>query len=448
MLASMRLVRLQALVESLRGSFWLVPSTFVVVALAAGLLLPRVAVSQDGALAEYLFNGGAEGARGMLQAVAGSVITVTSLTFSLTIVTLQLASSQFSPRLLRSFLRDLRNQAVLGVLLATFLYSLTVLRTVRTGDRGSEDVVPQLAVTVAFGLALASVGALVWFIQHIVDVIRVDTLMADVRAETAAVIDEIYPGGDAPAGPDGGGWTLDVPAPPAPPDAVALPAPASGFLLAVDSGSLRSWAEERAVVVSVDAAPGTWLLRGTAWARVWSETPSASLDHVAEELRQRVAIGNERTAQQDARHGISQLVDIAAKSLSPGINDPTTAVHAIGHLSDLLALLTGRRLGALTVRDGSGALRVVVQRASFADFLELACGQVRRYGAAEPAVVHALLDLLAGVGGQLHDGARREAVRTQVAALAADSRRMVASAHDLGRVHEHVAAVELSLATS
>jgi uncharacterized membrane protein len=444
----MRLVRLQALVESLRGSFWLVPSTAVVVALTAGLLLPRVGVPQEGVLADYLFNGGAEGARGMLQAIAGSVITVTSLTFSLTIVTLQLASSQFSPRLLRSFLRDLRNQAVLGVLLATFLYSLTVLRTVRAGDQGSEDVVPQLAVSVAYGLALASVGALVWFIQHIVDVIRVDTLMADVRAETAAVIDEIYPGDGEPAGPDGAGWTLDVAPPPAPPDAVPLPAPASGFLLAVDTASLCAWAEERAVVVSVEAAPGTWLLRGAPWAQVWSEDPSASLDGVTGEIRERVAIGNERTAQQDARHGITQLVDIAAKSLSPGINDPTTAVHAVGHVSDLLAQLTGRRLGALTLRDGSGALRVVVQRATFADFLELACGQVRRYGAAEPAVVHALLDLLAGVGGQLHDGQRQEAVRAQVAALAADARRLIASAHDLGRVHKHVAAVESSLATA
>jgi uncharacterized membrane protein len=166
---------------------------------------------------------------------------------------------------------------------------------------------------------------------------------------------------------------------------------------------------------------------------------------VAEHLRSRVAIGNERTTQQDARHGVSQLVDIAAKSLSPGINDPTTAVHAVGHLGDLLATLAGRRLGALIVRDEGEALRVVVARATFADYLELAFGQVRRYGAGEPAVVHAVLDVLAGLAGQVRGPERRDALRDQLSALAADARRSTPSAHDLSRVEEHVARVELLL---
>jgi uncharacterized membrane protein len=443
----MRLVRLQTLLENLRGSFWLVPGLAVVLALAAGLVLPRVAVASEGALASYVFNGGAEGARGVLQAIAGSVITVTSLTFSLTIVTLQLASSQFSPRLLRTFLRDLRNQTVLGILLATFVYSLTVLRTVRTGDSEVENAVPQLAVTVAFVLVVASVSALVWFIQHSVGVIRVDTMMTDVRAETAGVIDEIYPADqDRDDGsPDAGARAEDVLPPPVPSDAGSVLAPTSGFLLAVDTEALCSWAAEHGVVVAVDAEPGTWLLRGGPWARVWSEDPSAPLDDVAEHLRSRVAIGNERTTQQDARHGVSQLVDIAAKSLSPGINDPTTAVHAVGHLGDLLATLAGRRLGALIVRDEGEALRVVVARATFADYLELAFGQVRRYGAGEPAVVHAVLDVLAGLAGQVRGPERRDALRDQLSALAADARRSTPSAHDLSRVEEHVARVELLL---
>jgi uncharacterized membrane protein len=322
-----------------------------------------------------------------------------------------------------------------------------VLRTVRTGDSEVENAVPQLAVTVAFVLVVASVSALVWFIQHIVGVIRVDTMMTDVRAETAGVIDEIYPADqDRDDGsPDAGARAEDVLPPPVPSDAGSVLAPTSGFLLAVDTEALCSWAAEHGVVVAVDAEPGTWLLRGGPWARVWSEDPSAPLDDVAEHLRSRVAIGNERTTQQDARHGVSQLVDIAAKSLSPGINDPTTAVHAVGHLGDLLATLAGRRLGALIVRDEGEALRVVVARATFADYLELAFGQVRRYGAGEPAVVHAVLDVLAGLAGQVRGPERRDALRDQLSALAADARRSTPSAHDLSRVEEHVARVELLL---
>ncbi len=424
----MGFVRLQALAEKLRGSFWPVPGLALVLALAAGLLLPHVHVATEGALARVVFAGDAAGARGVLGAIAGSVITVTSLTFSITIVTLQLASSQFSPRLLRTFLRDLRVQSVLGVLLATFVYSLTVLRVVGPGGR---DGVPDVAVTVAYLLVLASVSALVWFIQHIVDVIRVDTLMRDVAAETRSLIDRTYP--------------RDEDRPPAdltsslPPDGQPVSAHTSGFLLATDHEALARWAGEQDAVVSVDRVPGTWVTRGTPWARVWGVEAT---DDVAGALSARVAFGVERTLQQDVEFGLRQLVDVAAKALSPGVNDPTTAVHTLGHVADLMASLASRSLGPRVVRDDQGTVRAVLARPTFADHLEVACGQVRRYGCAEPDLVHALVDLLADVGRQVRTVERLDAVREQLAALAADARRAIASPHDAAAVGRHVADVE------
>lgn len=426
----MRPVRLQAVTEKLRESFWIVPGLFIAAALAGGLLLPHADVSAGGVVERLVFTGDSDGARGVLGAIAGSVITVTSLTFSLTVVTLQLASSQFSPRLLRTFLRDLRNQSVLGTLLATFLYSLTVLRVVGPGGPSGADGVPDLAVTTAYLLVLASVFALVWFIQHIVDVIRVDTLMGDVRAETRSLIDRVLPEAEGAARD----LTADLPM-----NGHPVLARASGFLLATDSASLGAWATERGLTVSVDRMPGTWVNQGSPWARVWG----AEVDEeVAEALAARAAFGQERTLQQDALFGVRQLVDVAAKALSPGVNDPTTAVHTLGHLGDLLAHLTHRDLGAKIVRDDEGTLRVALARPSFADFLDEACGQIRRYGAGEPDVVHALLDLLADVGRQVTTVERLDAVRLQLASLAADVRRAVESPHDAAALGRRVEDVE------
>ncbi len=427
----MRLVRLQAVTEKLRESFWIVPALFLAAALAGGILLPHADVAADGALGRLVFAGDSDGARGVLGAIAGSVITVTSLTFSLTVVTLQLASSQFSPRLLRTFLRDLRNQAVLGVLLATFLYSLTVLRVVGPGGPSGADGVPDLAVTVAYLLVLASVLALVWFIQHIVDVIRVDTLMGDVRAETRSLIDRIYPADDTGLPDD---ITMDLPL-----NGRPVKARTSGFLLATDAESLCAWATERDLTVSVDCTPGTWVTQGTPWARIWGAEPD---DAIVEALGARVAFGGERTQQQDVDFGIRQLIDVAAKALSPGVNDPTTAVHALGHVTDLLAHLTQRTLGTVLIRDDNGTVRAALARPSFADYLEEACGQVRRYGADEPDVVHSLLDLLADVGSQVTTVQRLDAVRLQLAALATDARREIESPHDAAAVGRHLEDVE------
>ncbi|MFB0835963.1 DUF2254 domain-containing protein [Arthrobacter halodurans] len=404
--------------QALRSELWPVPTLAVVAAIALGVALPQLDAALDGRTADsvsrYLFGGGPEAARSVLESIAGSLITVTSLTFSLTVVTLQLASSQFSPRLLRTFTGDRFVHVTLALFLATFSYALTVLRTVRTAPEAGQAFVPEISVTFAFVLAVASVLALVLFLAHLTREIRVETMMMRVHAETNSVMRHAYPE-DAASGPG--------PVPSRPPAGTdTIEAEKSGFLTSVDTSAIRSAAREAGAVVAVDRGPGSSLVRGTPFATFWPADGRLALAaDDAERLRRAVnaAIGTgpERTAAEDVGFGLRQLADVAAKALSPGINDPTTAVHALGHVSDLLCRLAERRVGPLLVADddGGGGVRVVVSRPGFAELLDLGVAQARQYGIDDPDVAARILELLREVAWCDRSGSHTAALRDQLA---------------------------------
>ncbi|GAA2498375.1 DUF2254 domain-containing protein [Streptomyces gobitricini] len=383
--------------DTVRAQLWPLPTLGVVLAVAAGVGLPRLdaRIQHDipPRLKDYLFGGGADAARTVLEAIAGSLISVTALTFSLTVVTLQLASSQFSPRLLRTFTADRYVQTTLALFLATFTYALTVLRTVRTGDDEHVMFVPQVSVTVAFLLTLASVLGLVLFLSHLAREIRVETMMRSVHSAAGRTIRRLVPEKDLAAGDSG------APPPPQPPaDAVPLPVGTSGFLTAVDEKALLESAVEADAVLLIDRHPGSSLIAGTpmgaAWPRTGEPFSPETRTRLVRKAAEAVTTGAERTDAQDVAFGLRQLTDIIAKALSPGINDPTTAVHALSHSAALLCELAHRDLGPRLLRDGHHRLRVVLRRPDLADLLDLAVTQPLRYGAAEPAVLNRVLVLL------------------------------------------------------
>ncbi|GII79128.1 hypothetical protein Sru01_41100 [Sphaerisporangium rufum] len=388
--------RLGVLRDTLRTQLWLLPSVGVGLAVAAGVGLARVDARIDDDLpawlAGYLFGGGADAARSVLEAIAGSLITVTSLTFSLTVVTLQLASSQYSPRLLRTFSADRLVQLTLALFLATFTYALTVLRTVRAPDEQQALFVPQVAVTTGFVLALVSVLALVMFLAHLAQEIRVESLLRKVHADAEKTVRRILPPRQEAS--DSAGSTVPVP----PTGALPLPSPSSGFVVRVDEQALLSAAVQADAVVYLDCCPGSLLIAGTPAGVAWSRTADSLSGETGTDLAAKVAkaIDNrpERSAAHDLTYGIRQIVDVAVRALSPGINDPTTAVHALGHLSSLLCELAGRQLGPRLLTDGHDRIRVVLSRPDFADLLDLAIQQPRHYGGDDPAVLAQLLSML------------------------------------------------------
>ena len=379
--------------DAFRTQLWPLPVLAVALAVVLGTAVPALDAAVDGQLPEsvtvFLFSGGPEAARSVLQAISGSLITVTSLTFSLTVVTLQLASSQFSPRLLRTFTSDRFVHGTLALFLAAFAFALTVLRSVRSESNGISPFVPEISVTVAFVLAIASVIGLVLFLAHLTREIRVETMMRRVNVETQETIDRVFPEGRPPRGPE--------PVPVS--EKFLIVSTSSGFLTSLDKSALMRTAEESGAVIRIDREPGSSLVEGVPFATAWPAESGAALttsvrEKLTDDVNAAVATGFERTNVQDVGFGFRQLVDVAARALSPGINDPTTAVHVIGHLSVLLCLLAGRSPGPEHLTDDAGRVRVVVSLPELRDLLDMAMNQPRQYGAADPAVAGRLLGLL------------------------------------------------------
>jgi uncharacterized membrane protein len=377
------ITRLLSIWDLLRGSFWFLPGLMA----AGAVLLSFGAVELDAAMEadaygrfEFVYLFGPEGARAILSAVATSMITVAGLTFSITMLTLQLASSQFGPRLLRNFMRDRGNQMVLGTFISTFLYCLLVLRTVK-GVEGA-SFVPHLAVAIGVVLAVAGLAVLIYFIHHTANSIRIETLLASLAEETAATIDRLFPEKlgheEAEAGAE-------------PPDfstAHVVCAKSSGYVQSIDNAALLRLSTEEDVIVNVVAQPGSFVTERDPLLRVLSA--QALSEERADALRAALIVGIERTPYQDLDFSIRRIVEIAQRALSPGINDPTTALYCIDRLREALVRLAERRTPSSQRHDDEGRLRVVVEPVPFEALASSALGAVGLYAGSDSDVLKAL----------------------------------------------------------
>jgi uncharacterized membrane protein len=408
------------------GALWVLPTLSVGAFLLAGAVLSRVEVDPDSRWGSLAFQGTADDARSLLIVVSSTMITVTGLVFALTIVALQIASGQYSPRLLRNFMRDRGTQLVLSIFVGAFAYSTAGLFTVGIQGADQEAFVPRLAVSGSLALALASVGVLIYFIHHLAHSIQIDTIMSQVERETRSVIDGIYPHQPRYREPE-----ERCPEPPL--EAVGLPAARSGYLQAVHPEPLLRAALRGDLVIVLAKQVGDHVVAGTpiAWAWRRSPGPPPEAGALKAALADAVQVGFERTMVQDVGFGIRRLVDIASKALSPAINDPYTGVQAVHHLSVVLCSLARLRLGDRTVRDGQGELRVAVPRPSFPDYLRLGTAQIRRYGAEDPAVAQSLIQLFKDVGGHAIHEDRRLASAHHIWLVLEDASREIAQPADV-----------------
>ena len=381
----------------LSSSLWPLPVVAIVLAIGLGVGLPAL----DAALEEpggdhpltFVFGGGPSAARDLLAAIAGSLISVTGLTFSFTVVALQLSSSQHSPRLLQTFVTDRVIQATLAQLVGTFVYALTVLRTVRTEDAasGGDAFVPRLSVTVGFALTLVSVVALVLFLGHLARSLRVETMLRDVHDEASATYDREVP----PGGP-GGTAEGDPPAPVLPAGAPQLvPARSSGFVVDVDAERLVAAAQASGAVVRLIVRIGDPVVVGTPVAEVWAGGNGATdRGDLEDAIPAAVRLGFERSPARDIAYSLRKVVDIAVRALSPGTNDPTTAVHAMSHVSVLLGDLASRPLGPRVLRDDDGTLRLVVPQWEMLDLVQVGLEEPVQCASGQPAVLRRIARLL------------------------------------------------------
>lgn len=390
--------RLAALWVDVRDSFWFLPALMalgaVVLAEQAVNLDERVGLEALRGL-PWVYGGSADGARSMLAAIAGSVIGVAGTTFSITIAALSLASSQMGPRLLEHFTRDRGNQVTLGTFIATFAYGLLVLRTVRGGDES--PFVPHVAVTLGLVLALVSLAVLIYFIAHIAGGINVGRVIRLVAGELTGAIEAQFPESrqERPSS-----------LPSSPPDrltpAEEVRAGGSGYLQALDVGALLGLASRHGAVIRLTVRPGDFVFPGM----VVAHTAPAALEGVRDAL----VTGPRRTSSQDVEFAAQQLVEMAVRALSPGINDPFTAVAVLDHLGAALCRVSKRELPPQE-HALDGQIRLMVPATDYGGLTDVMFHQIRQNGAGHPAVMLRLLEVLTTVAEQERDPGRRASLR-------------------------------------
>lgn len=416
--------RLAQLWERLRASLWLVPALIVggAVVLAAMLVEAAALLDMDYLTKRWprIFGVGADGSRGLLTSIAGSMITVAGVTFSITIVALALASSQYSSRILQNFMRDRANQVVLGVFLGVFAYCLVVLRTIRGGDEVT--FVPAVAVLAALLLAFAAIGFLIFFIHHVAVSIQATSIIQAAAHETLEAIDRLFPAEAGDAAPEHarhlekdvpGAWTM-------------VPAIKTGYIQGIDADALFDLARERDIVVRMEHGIGEFVIEATAIASV----TGGSLDDASvRTLNNAYATGRQRTLQQDAAYGIRQIVDVALKALSPGINDTTTAINCLDFLGAILSRAAHRTIESPRRSDGD-RLRLVTRGPTFCSLLAESLDQIRQNADGNVAILLRMMQVLQILAMQAADPHRRRSIRQHAGLVAEVVARSVPSAHD------------------
>ena len=376
----------------------------------------------------WSYSGGAEGASLLLGTVAGSMIAIAGTVFSMTLVALSLASSQLGPRLLRNFMRDTANQVVLGTFVATFVYCLLVLRTIRRADEVS--FVPHLSVSIGLLLAMVSIGVLIYFIHHVSVSIQADEVVARVGRELDEGIERLFPGhlGKPASEVEKAPGDAELPAAFAR-EARPVRAIEDGYLQLIDADALMALAGKEDLLLRLERRPGHYLIKGRAMVMVWpGDRVTASL---VEKMNAAFVLGSQRTAAQDIEFSFNQLVEIGVRALSPGINDPFTAIACVDRLGSALCRLAQRDMPSPLRFDHRGQLRLVAPGSSFSGIVDTAFNQIRQSARSNPAVAIRMLDAIVQVAGHVQSALDAACLQRHAGMIITGAREAVPEADDL-----------------
>lgn len=435
--------------EVLRTNLWVVPGFEV----AGAIVLFIVTVALDKAayrgvfsVPPWVISGTADGARQILTAIAAAVITVVGVVFSIILVTLTLASTQFGPRMLRNFIRDRGTQLTLGTFVATFVYAVLVLVSIGPGPHG--DFVPHIGVTLTLALMVADMAVLIYFIHHTATAIQLPHVIASIAQDLSDAI-EVQGEADLPTGPAG--------QPRNGPSSAELlrrmeaggglvKAAASGYVQFIRLRSLVRFAEEANAVISLNHRPGHFIVEGHPIATVW---PPEAAAQVSEILGRSHITGSHRTLTQDVSFGIDQLVEIAIRALSPAVNDTFTALTCIDWLGDNLCKIVKRWHPTRVYRDDQGLIRVVAAHPTYDRLVQRAFEKIRQAGIGMPAVMIRQLDIVSKIMLETTEVGQRRVLVEQAQMIQRSSERSVteeADRADVRRSFEAVLTVEARLA--
>ncbi|WP_340645442.1 DUF2254 domain-containing protein [Phenylobacterium sp.] len=440
--------------DELRGSYWFLPSVmaFGAVLLAGGMIfLDTHAGSAWMDDLPWLYAARPDGARQVLSAISASMITVAGTVFSVTIAAVVYASGQYGPRLLSNFMSDRGNQVTLGTFIATFVYCLLVLRTIRSAAEsgGGVGFVPNLALLLGVILALCSIAVLIFFIHHVPSQLHINNVIEDVGDKLLKEIDNRFPRFIGAPRPDDVGQndaarvpaTFRLDASQADGERRALvTAKDTGYLQLIDGDTILSIAREHDLVLRLQYQPGDFVHVGRTLVEAWP--PERCDDETAGAICAAFAVGSRRTALQDLRFLVDELVEIAARALSPGVNDPFTALTCLDWLGAALSDLAGRELPSHLRIDKDGALRVITHPVTFEGFMDRGFGALAQYCANDMVAALGFIRALGEVSMDCDDPARLKVLDDHAQKLVALARhglvgfnqeRVIARADELRR---------------
>lgn len=409
----------------MREAFWLVPAAMVI----AGIVLAvcMLHLDESGSLPAWLdasawiYNGGGTGARTLLGTIASSMVGVAGTVFSITIAALSLAAGQMGPRLLRNFTRDRGNQITLGAFLGTFSYALMVLRSVRTTEESL--FTPHLSLTVCVVLAFACVATLVYFVGHMANRINVDTVVELVSADVHEAIDGIRTRREQAPRPPRSFWV----------DATPVVDKRSGYLRHVDATALADWAAKHGIALLLLRRPGDYVFPGAPIAMT-----SVSVPGIEDIIRAHCVLATTRSGSNDVEDALRQLVEVAVRALSPGINDPHTAMSVLDRLGAVLCDLANCDLDTgIHLRNGVVVLEM--PDLGYDRLAGLMLHMIRQNGAGSPAILIRMLDVLAQVAHCEAAPERRVTLVHHAALICQDARNNVSNVADLAAVEERAA---------
>jgi len=405
--------RLYNLWVKIRTSFWFVPALIVIAAIAAFFLLLNIDKEYQNSaflFLNFLDPISSSGARVILSTIAGSMITVAGTVFSITIVTLTLAATQFGPRLLRNFMRSTVNQLVLGSYIATFVYCLCVLGSVEPS--GEENFVPSFSVNFAVFLALFNVGLLIYFIHHVAVSIQAETIIHNVNSDLIRSIEEFFPEESekdsshtmTQSDTTSSSAIMDK-------DLTFIKSDAFGYLQAIDKEALADIAKQHKIQMILQQKPGVFITRGMPLAGIQH---NKSLDDATcNKLRNTFLLGAERTAEQDVEYAIHQLVEIAVRALSPGVNDPFTALACIDYLGSVICRIIYREFPSKHLLDDDQNILITLKTVNFDGIVNAAFDQIRQHGRDNAAVLTRLLEVFNNTLAQTNSAEQQEVLLCQ-----------------------------------
>ncbi|MDF3036676.1 MAG: hypothetical protein K0S28_1950 [Paucimonas sp.] len=435
---SSRHTRQNKLLIAIRSSLWFFPVAIILLMAVLAIVLVEIDRHYHQELSRWwprFFATDAEGARAMLTAIASSMATVAGVAFSITIVALVLASTQYSSRVLRTFMRDRATQIVLGMFIGTYLYCLLVLRTMSAGTQGPP---PALAVLGGLILAILSTALFIFFIHHISSSIQASEIAARIAHETLHSIDSVFPEeDDGTSASDDYCETLEASA------WQPVPAETMGYIQSVDFQALAELAGKYGTVVRMERAIGEFVAPGIPIACLASA--NAVTQAAVHEFNEAYGVSSYRTIEQDPSFGIRQLVDISLKALSPGINDTTTAITCVDYLSVILSRCAQRRM-CVPLRFEAAKPRVIPKTPDFADLASLSFLQILENAKANTEVICRLLTAIVQVSRLVKEPAKGRALNFWAAVIEETAGRHVKEPHSLHKIGEHLSMVKIALA--